>query len=101
MVVHMTILHATPILMTSLNVYFTDIKLLKADWKLAVWHGFFYMFANKLGTFDMDHAVYPIIDWKSYPMTIAVFCLAIAIMSGVYYCHCIWLETHLKRRGEK
>lgn len=52
MIAHMTILHATPLLMTSVNIYYTDIKLLKADWKLMAWHGFFYIFANALGTFD-------------------------------------------------
>ena len=34
MIIHMTILHATPLLMTSVNVYFTDIKMLPGDWKL-------------------------------------------------------------------
>lgn len=32
--VHMAILHFTPLLMTFLNIYYTDIKLLSADWKL-------------------------------------------------------------------
>ena len=67
MIAHMTILHATPLVMTWVNIYYTDIKLLKADWKLMAWHGFFYIFANGLGTFDNERAPYPIITWESLP----------------------------------
>ena len=97
----MTILHATPLIMTWVNIYYTDIKLLAADWKLMAWHGFFYMFANYLGFFDMDREVYPIIDWKSYPQTIIVFLLGIAtFIVGYYLCWCNWADKNLKRRGE-
>merc|ERR1719240_583219 len=65
-IAHMVILHITPLVMIWVNIYFTDIKLLSADWKLMAFHGFFYMFANYLGAFDMDHMVYPIITWESY-----------------------------------
>lgn len=101
MIVHMTILHATPIIMTTVNIYFSDIKILRADWKLVTWHGFFYMFANWLGAFDMGHEVYPLITWKSYPVTIGIFLIGIAVMSGFYLCFTSWTDAHLKRRGEK
>lgn len=100
-ILHWTILHATPLIMTWVNIYFTDIKLLKADWKLMVWHGFFYMFANYLGFFDLEHAMYPIIDWTSYPQTITVFLLAIAfLVCGFYICWCNFADKYFKRRGE-
>lgn len=99
--VHWTILHATPLIMTWVNIYYTDIKLLSADWKLMAWHGFFYMFANYLGFFDFEHEMYPIIDWKSYPQTIGVFLLAIAtLVCGFYVCFCNYAEKHYKRRSE-
>lgn len=56
-------LHTLPIVFTGLNLYFTDIKLLKADWPFSIWHGVFYIFANFIGTYDHQRAVYPIIDW--------------------------------------
>lgn len=101
-IIHMIILHATPLMMTWTNIHFTDIKLLSADWKLMAFHGFFYMFANYLGFFDFDHAMYPIIDWKNYAATIAVFVLGIFGMCvGFYKCWCSWADGHYKRRGEK
>ena len=97
----MTVLHATPLIMTWVNIYYTDIKLLAADWKLMAWHGFFYMFANRLGVFDMDHEVYPIIDWKNTPQTIVIFIAGIfAFNSGFYLCWCNWWDKNFKRRGE-
>lgn len=98
---HMTILHATPLIMTTVNIYFTDIKLLAADWKLMVFHGFFYWFANALGQFDHGSPMYgPLTDWVNHPMiAIPLFVTCIpTIIVGYYllFCHFQW-----KRRGEK
>ena len=54
MIFHMTVLHGTPLIMTWTNIYYTDIKLQIADWKLMAFHGLFYIFANYLGFFDHD-----------------------------------------------
>jgi len=101
MLFHMTVLHGTPLAMTWINIYYTDIKILVADWKLMAFHGFFYMFANYLGFLDFDRAMYPIIDWKSTPVTIFIFFLGIAIFNvGFYTCFCNYADKHYKRRGE-
>merc|ERR1712098_287238 len=65
---HMFILHAFPIVTTTLNIWYTDMKIFKADWKLMIPLGFFYMYANALGTYDMGHVIYPIIDWQNIPV---------------------------------
>lgn len=57
------------------------------------------MFANFLGTYECDHAIYPIIDWKSYPATIGIFILAIGIVTGVNYGYTVCLNKY-KRRDE-
>lgn len=98
---HMVILHSTPLIMTSLNVYFTDIKLLSADWKLMVFHGVFYCFANMLGQFDSGRSEYgPLTDWENDPgLATSMFVFGIpTIIVGFYmlFCHFQW-----KRRGEK
>lgn len=62
-ILHMSIVHLSPLIMIWVNIYFTDIKILSADWKLMVWHGVFYAFANWLGQFDHDIAIYPMTDW--------------------------------------
>lgn len=99
---HMCILHGTPIIMTSLNCYYSDIKIMKADWKLCVWHGFLYTFFNFLGFFDMGIAVYaPFISWVSYPFTFGEMITGSFVMGGFYYLYAMWAEAHLKRRGEK
>lgn len=91
----------SPLVMTTVNIYYSDIKPLKSDWPMMVFHGFFYMFANYLGYYDFGFAMYPIIDWKSYPITVAVFILGIGVMTSFYYCFCSWAENHWKRIGEK
>lgn len=96
----MTILHATPLMMTWMNIYYTDIKLLSADWKLMAFHGFLYVFANHLGFFDKN-MVYPYIDWKSTSQTMLILLAGIAVFNcGFYLCWCSYADKHYKRRGE-
>lgn len=59
--------HVLPIIMTHINIYYSDIKLQEGDWTIQVWTLFFYMFANFLGTYEFGRMIYPIVDWKSYP----------------------------------
>lgn len=97
---HMVILHATPLLMTSLNIYYTDIKILAADWKLMVFHGVFYLFANMLGNFDKGHGVYGFLtDWGTDPgIACSLFAFGIpTVIVGFYTCFC---HYQWKRRGE-
>ena len=54
LIFHMVVIHATPLIMTWVNIYFTDVKIMAADWKLMAFHGFFYIFANYLGFFDTE-----------------------------------------------
>jgi hypothetical protein len=97
---HMTVLHATPLLMTWLNIYYTDIKLLSADWPMMAFHGFLYLFANWLGMFDKEMH-YPIIDWVNTPLTILIIILGIGLFNcGFYLCWCSYADKHYKRRGE-
>ena len=89
LIVHMAVLHITPITMIWLNIYFTDIKILSADWKLMVWHGVFYAFANWLGQFDHGIGQYPMTDWdKGYLPVIAFFTFGISTMVWFYNCFC-------------
>jgi len=85
MITHMIILHSTPLNMTSLNIYFTDIKMIRKDWTLMWVWGLIYTFFNALGTYDMGHAVYPIITWESYSFTLGVFFIAFCVSSVFYY----------------
>lgn len=100
-IVHMSVLHGYPLIVSTFNIYYTDIKLLKVDWKLMIFHGYFYMFADWLGFFDTGHYIYPIITWDSYPLTILYFTIGIWFMCvGFYKCFCSWADLHWKRRGE-
>ena len=99
MIFHMTILHSTPLLMTSVNVYFTDIKMLSGDWKLQVWHGLFYAFANWLGQLDRGTAEYPMTDWDNSPMiAITFWTFGVPLMCAFYIGFCNYIQP--KRRGE-
>ena len=63
MILHMSLLHLTPLFMTWVNVYFTDIKMLTADWKIMAWHGILYIFGNYLGQFGKGTSLYrPVTD---------------------------------------
>lgn len=98
-IVHMTVVHITPLVMIWVNIYFTDIKMLSADWKLMVWHGLFYAFANWLGQFDHDVPIYPMTDWVNAPgMVIGFFIVGIPSMIGFWLCYCNYANQ--KRRGE-
>lgn len=90
--------HIVPLIMTSLTFYFTDLKMLKGDWKLTLWHGLLYIFFNWLGTEDYGH-LYPIIDWKSYPETLAYAVFGVCCMAGAWYGICSCFESTFKRRG--
>lgn len=79
--------HTLPLLMTSLNFYFTDLKMLKEDWKLQFFQGLLYIFFNWLGVQDKGK-IYPIIDWKSYPETIAISVFGIGCMAAAWYGIC-------------
>lgn len=93
--------HVLPIIMNHLNIYYSDIKLQEGDWTIQVWTLFLYMFANFLGTYEMNHYVYPIITWESYPFTIGVFILAIAITVGAHYGYTVAINKCLKRRDSQ
>ena len=90
-IAHMTILHATPIIMIWLNVHYTDIKLLSADWKLVVFHGCFYAFANLLGQTDQDSPIYPMTDWSNHTgIAVAFYMFGVPLMTGFYLGYCRW-----------
>lgn len=93
--------HVLPFVMMHINIYYSDVKLQEGDWDIQVWTLFFYMFANFLGGYEMHHAVYPIIDWKSYPATIGIFCFAIALVVACNYGYSVCMNRSLKRRGEQ
>lgn len=100
MLVTNLILHLTPWLMVLANIYFTDIKLMKLDWKLHIFHCPIYVFMNYVGN-CYQQLTYPLIDWVSTPMTLFLFSLCGAVMCTCYYYNCQWHDSCLKRRNEK
>lgn len=93
------ILHATPAIMVTLNVYFSDIKILRSDWNFAMLHVPVYMFANFIGNMYVP-LVYPVIDWVSYPITLGAFFACGVIQCVAYYYDCTWRDSCWKRRSE-
>lgn len=66
-----------------------------------MWTLFFYMYANYVGSYDLGHFIYPYIDWRSYPATIAIFVFAICLLTAIYYGYCVCMDNWLKRRGSQ
>jgi hypothetical protein len=87
--------------MTLANIYYTDIKLLKADWKLLCIIAPIYTFVNFLGNFETTQGlIYPLIDWKSYPSTFFWFFVFYTVTNVLYYLDCMWRDALWKRRSE-
>lgn len=98
MVAHMTILHIVPICVTTFNIYLTDIRIQKNDWWIILYMNSVYIIFNYIGVYDYGY-IYPIIDWKSTPETLAIFCIAITGMVYFYWWFAQWAEK-LPRRSE-
>merc|ERR1711998_471156 len=60
MLVTNLILHLTPWAMTSINIWLSDVTILKADWKLQILHCLIYMFMNYIGN-CYSKLIYPFI----------------------------------------
>ena len=99
LITHEFMVHLCPLIMIGLNVYYTDIKLLSADWKLVTFHAICYPFANALGQFDYGIPMYPMTDWvKHTGTTVALFIAGVPLMTGLYI-YCSKLTPH-RRRGQ-
>ena len=72
---HLTTLHAVPLLFSTLNIVVTDMKFEVSDWKKMVFMGFQYLIANGIGTYVQGKPLYPIVDWKNIPLTVFLFVL--------------------------
>lgn len=101
MAFHMFAIHFFPFLSTTVNVITTDIKLLKADWKLQFIVGQLYLIFNFLGTVNMKHSVYPIADWSVPWLTAVMYTILSAFMAGAYYGFCVFMDKYLPTRAEK
>ena len=94
----MAAIHTLPFASTLINLLFTDMILLKKDWKLMVVLGIMYVFANFLGVYDSGMPLYPVLDWENTSNTLfCFFCIIttkttlyylIAVMMQKFKCHC-------------
>lgn len=98
-------IHLSPYVIVLLNIYFTDVKPLKMDYKFVYFIAGFYTFWNFLGNWDMSYygglRVYPIIDWKNYFYTFLGFVALYSFMGTLYYYDCIWRDGCWKRRSDQ
>lgn len=90
--IHMATIHTLPFVSTLINVIFTDMILLKKDWKLMVALGILYAFANFLGVYDCGMPLYPVLDWKNTIYTLFCFTCIIIIKTSLYYLNAIMIE---------
>jgi len=95
-------LHASPIVITYLNIWYTDMTLFKKDWLLMFPLGLFYIYANALGSYDNGHGLYPLIDWSDpqygCPGTIFTFTVFGYLMAYMFYKFAEHVEVVWKRR---
>ena len=83
--IHMAAIHTLPFASTFLNVFLTDMVLLKKDWKLMIVLGITYVFANFLGVYDSGMPLYPALDWNNTCNTLFCFICIITIKTSLYY----------------
>jgi hypothetical protein len=81
----MAAIHTLPFASTFLNVFLTDMVLLKKDWKLMIVLGITYVFANFLGVYDSGMPLYPVLDWNNTCNTLFCFICIITIKTSLYY----------------
>lgn len=43
------------------------------------------MVANGIGTYEMGHPMYPIVDWSNIPLTVFLFMMQAFVMAGLHY----------------
>lgn len=83
--VHYSMVHALPIISSTINIVLTDIHLQRTHWTYCFVMGIAYMGANGLGTYEEGKPLYPIVDWKNPAETAFLFILMAAVQSGLFY----------------
>lgn len=81
---YLSLLHSVPLLCTVMNIAFTDIVLIKKDWKLVFVVALTYILANGVGSLALGHGLYPVVNWVSPFSTILIFVCQATVLSGMH-----------------
>ena len=92
----MTTHHSVPLISTMINLYYTDIKLLKKDWLIMVFMGLAYIPCNYIGARTTGKPIYPYADWVNVPETFAIYVAAAFVEGGIFYVFASY--THRKQQ---
>ena len=82
--------------LTALNIYISDIYLLKQDYKIVFALGIFYMFCNGLGVYEYQQELYPtqFLNWSNPVLTFCTYTFQAFVLAYVFYKVAEYTEKH-------
>ena len=94
--------HLMPLVLTALNIYLSDIYLLKEDYKMIFGLGIVYMFCNGLGEYEyqLPGGLYPtmFLDWSNPVLTFCTYTFQAVVLSFIFYKVAQYTENHKPAR---